>query len=438
MAQGGIYDQIEGGFARYSTDKFWRVPHFEKMLYDNAQLVSLYSHAYQISGKERYQEVVEQTLSFILREMTSPEGGFYSSFDADSDGEEGKFYTWTKAELDMILGEDTLIEKYYNISEEGNWEHTNILYSSSDPGEFAQNHKISETDFKKTLHRANKKLYHYRARRVKPALDDKILTSWNALMLKGFIDAYRVFDRKEYLDAAIKNGHFLLKQINNEGVLYRNFKEKKSSIGGFLDDYSFTIQSFIDLYQATFDRSWLDHANELTRFVLAHFYDSRSGMFFYTSDLDDPLISRKMEITDNVIPSSNSVMARNLYLLSVYYENSSDQVLAKQMLVNVKEEIDQNPVYYSNWARLLLSFLNPPSEVVILGLKAVELRKQIDKYYMPAIILAGAKGPGNMPLLKDRYVANKNMIYVCKGNVCKVPVMNVLDAIRQIRSNDIE
>ncbi|MCP4551453.1 MAG: thioredoxin domain-containing protein, partial [Bacteroidetes bacterium] len=269
MADGGIYDQIGGGFARYSTDAIWKVPHFEKMLYDNAQLVSLYSTAFQLNKNPNYKLIVKETLAFIQRELTSEEGGFYSSLDADSEGVEGKFYVWTMSEIRNVLGDQAdLIIDYYNITEKGNWENgANILLKSSKDSRISSKHKISKSELELRVADAKGKLLAARAKRIRPGLDDKILTSWNALMLKAYVDAYRVFGVEDYLDAALKNAEFIMSKVKSTNHrLHRNYKNGESSINAFLDDYTFTISAFISLYQATFDEKWLTVAQDLTNY----------------------------------------------------------------------------------------------------------------------------------------------------------------------------
>ncbi len=433
MASGGIYDQIGGGFARYSTDKYWKVPHFEKMLYDNAQLVSLYSRAYQLTKDEKFRDVVEHTLDFIEREMTSPEGGFYSSFDADSEGEEGKFYVWTKKEIESVLGKNAkVIEDYYNVTDEGNWEQTNILYVTETKEVFCKKHELDPVKFDEILRNSREKLFIEREKRVKPDRDEKILTSWNALMLKAYADAYRVFGIEKYLLAANRNADFLLNQMDEDGRLNRNYKDGRSGINAFLDDYSLTIRAFIGLYQSGFDEKRLLTAKKLSDYVLQHFYDDQSGMFFYTSNVKNDLIARKMEISDNVIPASNSIMADDLFLLAVYYDKPEYRKTARQMLVNVKEQTLSNGAYYSNWARQMLSFIYKPSEVVIAGRSAKTLQRELNTYFLPGIILAGGDKPGSLPLMRDRFIDGENLIYVCRNNVCKLPVKTVNEALREI------
>lgn len=437
MAAGGIYDQIGGGFARYSMDAYWKVPHFEKMLYDNGQLVSLYSKAYQLTKNKEYKRIVYQTLEFIERELTSPEDGFYSSLDADSEGEEGKFYVWKKKEIEQVLGKDAaLFCDFYNVNALGNWEHKqNILLRSENTEKLTKKHKLSENELVKKIDKLNKKLLQERSIRVRPGLDDKILTSWNALMLDGYVDAYRIFNEPAFLEKAKQNADFLLKyMIKNDYRLDRNFKNGKSSINAFLDDYSFSISAFINLYQATFDEKYLETAKKLLEYTVEHFFDKESGMFYYTSDIDNALIFRKMEINDNVIPSSNSEMARNLFYLGQIYYNEDYVEKSRQMLYNVKKQIPRSGTYYSNWAALLIHFIYPPNEVAIMGKNALKIRTELDENFLPSLIIAGSMKDSNIPLLKDRYQKNTMKIYVCKDKVCKLPVENVKDALKQINS----
>ncbi len=435
MSDGGIYDQVGGGFSRYSTDAYWKVPHFEKMLYDNAQLVSLYSAAYQQTKDPLYKVIVNETLNFIQRELSSEEGGFYSSLDADSEGEEGKFYVWTEGELQEVLGDDAgLIMDYYNVTENGNWEqNVNILFKSGSDKKVAEKYKISENELIKRVSAAKKRLYQEREKRVRPRLDDKILTSWNALMLKAYVDAYRVFNDKKYLDIALKNALFINTRIKTaDNRLYRNFKNGKASINAFSDDYAFTISAFISLYQATFDEKWLQEARQLTDYSLAHFYDKNSGMFYYTSDLDPALIARKMEVTDNVIPSSNSEMAKNLFVLGQYFYNEEYIGMSKKMLNNVKQNALKGGTYYANWDILMAWFASEPYEIAIVGNNFEARRKEFDTHYLPNVFLSGGINEGNLELLKNRMVKGQTTIYVCRNKLCKLPSKEVKTALSQI------
>jgi len=437
MAYGGIYDHVGGGFARYSTDANWHVPHFEKMLYDNAQLVSLYSHAYQVTKNPLYKQVVYETLDYIEREMTSPEGGFYSALDADSEGEEGKFYVWTREEIEKLLSgnAETFIE-YYNITEEGNWEESkNILFRNQDDEKFAEQSGIKMEVLHETLLSGKSVLLKARELRVRPGLDDKILTSWNALMLRGYTDAYRVFGEEKFLKAALKNAEFLNKNaIRGKGEMTRNHKDGRSSIQGFLDDYAFTISAFTGLYQATFDEKWLNTAKKLTDYTLQYFYDKPSGMFFYTNEQKANLIARNMETSDNVIPGSNSEMAMNLFVLGHFFYEDSYMRISEQMLANVQEDLHKNLFYFSNWAMLELGFINRPHEVAILGKDFDEARKSMDEQYLPFVLLSGGKSEGGLQLLKGKLVNGQTTIYVCRDKTCKLPVTDAVQAVQQLKN----
>jgi uncharacterized protein YyaL (SSP411 family) len=438
MAFGGIYDQVGGGFARYSVDKYWKVPHFEKMLYDNGQLVSLYSKAYQLSKNEEYKKVVYQSLEFIERELTSSEGAFYSSLDADSEGEEGKFYVWNKKELDDLLGEDAkLYCDYYQVDSQGNWEHgKNILHRGEKEEEIAHKYNLAPYQLFDKIAGLNKSVLKEREKRIRPGLDDKILASWNGLMFKGYVDAYRAFNDQVFLEKALKNASFLSeKMIEKDFRVWRNYKNGKANINGFLDDYAFVIDAYIALYQATFDGKWIALAKNLTDYAIKHFYDEKSGMFFYTSNLDPKLIARKMELHDNVIPGSNSAMARNLYYLGHVFYDEKYIEMASQMLHNIKNDIKRSGAYYSNWGILLTHFVYGLKEVAICGNEATEFRKKLDMNYLPQCIIAGSMEQSELPVLKDRLQANKTTIYVCENRVCKLPVYKVNEAIKSIENN---
>ncbi|MFT4760951.1 MAG: hypothetical protein ACI9XO_002393 [Paraglaciecola sp.] len=436
MAMGGIYDHLGGGFARYSTDAEWKVPHFEKMLYDNGQLMSVYSQAYQLTKNPLYKQRVEETLEFTAREMTSKEGGFYSSYDADSEGEEGKFYIWEKHEIDSLIKEEMtakIFYDYYEISKRGNWEEDkNILYRRKTEEQVAKKNNVSVAELNTRMAAAKKTLFEARKGRIMPGLDDKVLTSWNALMTKGYVDAFKAFGNEDYQAVALKNGEFILsKMMQSDGRLNRNYKDGKSVINAFLDDYALTIESFIGLYEITFDEKWLNKSDELAKYVIAHFHDKESGMFFYTSDLDPPLITRKKEVTDNVIPGSNSAMARSLFYLGTYLYNDEYTSKAEQMLNNLAGNIVSNrqPNFYSNWCQLYLDFVNRPYEVAIVGDDFEVKRNALMQNYIPNALLLGGKTEGNLELLKGKLQEGETMIYVCRNKVCKLPVMEVEQAL---------
>ena len=435
MAFGGIYDQLGGGFSRYSTDKNWLVPHFEKMLYDNAQLISLYSHAYQLTKNPLYKKIVYETLDFIEKELTSPEGGFYSSLDADSDGEEGKYYVWTSSEINTILGKNaSLFTDYYNSTKEGNWEHgKNILFRKSSDKEIAAKYHITIETLENKINEGKNKLANVRSKRIKPRLDDKILAAWNGLMLKGYVDAYRTFDDISFLNKASKNAAFLSSNlISPSNAVMRNYKNGKATINGLLDDYAFTISGFISLYQATFEEKWLYKAKDLNDYVLTHFFDSKSGMFFFTHNEHSNLIARKMEVADNVIPSSNSEMAKNLFFLGLYFNNPDYTQKSKQMLVNVQNDIHKDIQYYSNWGSLEMLFIKQPYEIAIVGEQYEKARIAFDKNYLPNAILLGGKKEGTLVLLEGKFIQGKTTIFVCQNKACKIPTTDVGEAIKQL------
>lgn len=440
MAFGGIFDQIGGGFSRYSVDTKWHIPHFEKMLYDNAQLVSLYSAAYSATKYSLYKSVVYQTLEFINRELTTPDGIFYSSLDADSLNKEGKleegaFYVWSKEELKSVLKHDyKLFSDYYNINDYGYWEHENyVLIRNESQSEFASKHKISARNLEEKVSSWRELLQKTRNKRSRPRLDDKSLTSWNALMLKAYIDAYKVFNEDRFLRYALKNAAFLSNiQLQPDGRLYHNYKNGKSTINGYLEDYATTIDAFISLYQVTFEEKWLSLSRDLSNYVFDHFYDSASNMFFFTSNLDAKLVSRTIEYRDNVIASSNSIMAKNLFKLSHLLGNKSYLKTAITMLNNIKPEILDYASGFSNWMDLLLNFTNKFYEVAIVGQDALKKAKALNKKYLPNIILAGSKTKSDLPLLKDRFKNNSTLIYVCQDRTCQMPNTSIKDTLKNI------
>ncbi len=432
MAYGGIYDQLGGGFARYSTDMQWKVPHFEKMLYDNAQLISLYSNAYKYLPDELYKNVVEETLEFITRELTSPEGGFYSALDADSEGEEGKFYVWTKAEVEMHLGESaTLFKDYYNVNDKGFWEKENYILLRSETDEvIVERNKINVDQLHKIIAECKQQLMKVRDQRIHPGLDNKQICAWNALMLKGYVDAYNAFNKPEYLKTAQRNADFILKHLSaDDGGLLRHAGHNG---GGFLDDYAFCIEAFISLYQCTFNEKYLQQAHQWMKYAMQNFYDEASGLFFYTASNAETLIARKFELQDNVIPASNSAMAKNLLLLSRYYALPEYETISRQMLLHLIKEVEQQTPWYSNWAKLYLQMNFTFNEVCICGPKANEYRKEISKSYLPNILLAGSEKASKLPLIQNRNKENETLIYVCTKNACLNPVKTVDKALTLI------
>ncbi|WP_119844797.1 thioredoxin domain-containing protein [Reichenbachiella sp. MSK19-1] len=435
MANGGIYDHLGGGFARYSVDATWTVPHFEKMLYDNAQLISLYSHAYQHYGDDTYLQTVEETIAFCNRELKDTSGGYYSSLDADSDGEEGKFYVWQASEIDSLLGEKAQIFKtYYGITPKGNFEGKNILERKTSVRTLSVDYGRTETEIQRIIDDCKATLITARDQRIRPGLDDKILTSWNALMVTALTDAYFATGKQAYKTQALETGNFLLtQQIFDANQINRNFKNGKSTIHGFLDDYAFTILAFVKLYEATFDEAWLLQAQEMKTFVNAHFLDPKSKMYYYTSDTDQKLIARKMELSDNVIPSSNSAMAHALILLGQYFYQEEDIQHAAQMIANSQANFSEYPFYYSNWARLYTLLGETHYEVAIVGDEAAAKRDALAQHYIPNKILLGGKTEGTLALLAGKHSEGATFLYVCQNKSCQLPTQTVDQALKQIK-----
>ena len=437
MAMGGIYDQIGGGFSRYSVDANWHVPHFEKMLYDNGQLVSLLADAYLITKDPLYEEAIVETLSFIKAELTGNAGNFYSALDADSqtengDLEEGAFYVWQKDQLKTLLADDfNLFADYYNINNYGYWEHGNyVLIRTQSDSEFIEKHKLDLKEFQNKKQAWKQMLEKERSKRPKPRLDSKSLTSWNAIMLKGYVDAYRVLNDEAYLKTALDNADFIVdKQLKQDGGLYRNFNQGKSNINGYLEDYAHVIQAFLDLYEVTFDPKWLNSSKNLANYAIDHFLNDETGMFYFTSDEDELLVARTSELRDNVIPASNSVMAKNLFRLGHHFLNERYKSMSERMLHQVQNEIKDHPTGHSNWMDLMLNHTELFYEVVVVGESLLEKTGKIREHYLPNILVAGSTKDLELPLLKNRYQKEGTFIYVCENNSCRYPTSNIQEAL---------
>ncbi len=440
MAYGGMYDHVGGGFSRYATDSYWHIPHFEKMLYDNAQLVSLYADAYLVTKNDLYKEVVYETLNFVQRELTDASGVFYSSLDADSENkegelEEGAYYYWTPQELKELLGTDyNLFKQCYNINDFGVWEGNHyVLIRDKSLVELAITNKMDIAILKKKKQAWKQLLLKRRITRKAPHRDDKILTSWNALMVKAYIDAYRVFGDAQFLEIAQKNTAFYLqKMTQKDGGLYRNYKDGKSNINAYLEDYATIIDALLSLYEVSMNASYLLKAKQFTDYTLDHFFDMDSHLFFFTSDMDAALITRKIAIADNVIPSSNSLMALNLFKLSHYFENSHYAKLSHQMISTVFDRIAPYPPSYSNWLQLILNFTGNFYEVAICGPDAQEKIKELNTYYIPNKLIAGSTTKSNLKLLQDRF-SSDTPLYICVNNTCQLPVTDVYKAVQQLK-----
>lgn len=433
MAMGGLYDQLGGGFARYSTDAQWKVPHFEKMLYDNGQLLSVYAQAFQQTQKPLYREVAEQTIEFLKRELLSPENGFYSSLDADSEGEEGKFYVWQKPELQKLLGDAFyLFADYYQVNETGYWEEGNyILLRRQSDETVAAKHQLSVDQLKQKIGEWKKILLPAREQRIRPGLDDKILTSWNALAISGLVNAYRAFGDAGYLKLAEENLRFLKeKQLDPDGSLRHSYKNGISKINGFLEDYALLIQALMDLFETTGKLNYLEDAQQLTDKTFRDFFDRDKDFFYFSPITQTDLIDRSIEVHDNVIPASNSIMANNLFRLGHLAGQTNYLKIAETMLSKLVEDFQNYPSGYSNWLQLGLNFTGNQFEVAVTGEKAIAKLHEIQRHYLPNALFCAGTGASDLPLLKDRLAVGKTLIYICQNQTCQLPVEAVSDALK--------
>ncbi len=438
MACGGIYDQLGGGFARYSTDMHWKVPHFEKMLYDNSQLVSLYCEAFRLTKNKLYQQVVLETLEFVECEWLSEEGGFYSALDADSEGVEGKYYVWQKEELQHLLNDNfEIFSEYYNVSDIGYWEDDNyILVRTENLAEILVKFNLKEEELTQKITECKIILLKEREKRVKPGLDDKILTSWNGLMCKAYGDAYLAFGNSHYKNMALKNAEFIkTKLLKKDNSLFRSYKNKEAKINGFLDDYACAIDAFIGVYNISQNEDWLQTAKKLCDYALQNFYDTDNNLFFYTDKNAENLVVRTTETSDNVIPASNSQMANNLFKLSKILNIDDYNAKALLMLNHFSEEIMGYGAGYSNWASLYCDFLTDYFEVCIVGKDVEEKLLELHKHYIPNAIFVVATSYSELEILKQRFVKDKTLIYVCKNKACLIPTENVKEALVQLETN---
>lgn len=436
MAHGGIYDQLGGGFSRYSVDMIWKVPHFEKMLYDNAQLLSLYADAYKVTRNEEYAFLIQQTIGWLKREMRSNEGSFYSALDADSEGVEGKYYVWTSSELKTVLGKDfNWFAELFEIDEDGLWEEdSNILLRHHSYLEFAQSKGKSANDFWNELSAVFQKLLSIRLKRVPPGLDDKSLTAWNAMLITGLVDAYGATSERKYLDLAIDCAKWIKNhQLQDDYQLWHTFKNGEATIKGFLDDYAFVITAWISLYSATFEIQWIIAAEEMMKRAIAQFEDPKSGMFFFT-EADSELIVRKMELNDNVIPSTNSQMANNLFVLGKYFAREEWIAKSKQMLANMYDGMESYGSGYSNWAWLLMNFTSPFYETVISGENWRQNLLMWQNHYIPESIIAGGEKKGELEITKEKLFPDKDLWYVCENKTCQSPTKDFKEAYKTIKN----
>lgn len=437
IGMGGIYDQLRGGFARYSVDGEWFAPHFEKMLYDNGQLLELYAKAFQVSGNSFFKQKVTETVAWLEVEMLNGEGGFHAAQDADSEGVEGKFYVWKYKELKELIPDDLpWFSKLYNIKPGGNWEDgVNILFQTSSDEEIAEEFGMNLDEFQIKLKKIKAQLLGVRNERVFPGKDDKILSGWNGLMSAGLIQAYYATGEKSMLNLAIKNLEFLQGKLLIDGVLHRAYKNGEAYTPGFLEDYASVIRASMMAFEASGDARWLDFARSLTDFCISEFYDETDGFFFFNNPTAEKLIANKKELFDNVIPASNSIMARNLHRLSLFTYEEKYAEIASKMLGGMKELILKEPGFLCNWASLFLEKLVPTAEIAIVGSRSSDKAREIQQNYSPNLIVAYSESlTENAAILSDKTPDPEGnaLIYVCFDHACRKPVSMYEEAISQL------
>lgn len=425
MIDGGIYDQIGGGFARYSTDTQWLAPHFEKMLYDNALLISVISEAYQLTHHEKYLETINETVDFLQREMLDTHGCFFSALDADSEGVEGKFYTWSLAEFTHLLKEDAaLIAAYFDVTEKGNWEHSNILWVTQDIQQFAERNNITTSLLKEKIATAKKVLLHERNQRVRPLTDDKILLGWNALLCWSLGKAYAATGNNLFKELALQNMAALetcFKQ--KDGSWKHSFKNNVAKIPAFLDDYAFLIQAYIQLQEITGQSEFLLKAKTITEFVVEHFSEAATGFFYYTHQHQRDVIVRKKEVYDGATPSGNAVMAGNLIYLSIVFNIPEWGNRAEKMVRSLSNAIIRYPTSFGVWASVVQSMTAGLKEVAIVGKDSSIYLTPFLAAFLPNKILQSENNKNDQfSLLRNRYREGKTIFYLCENYACEEPM----------------
>ncbi len=442
MARGGIYDQVGGGFARYAVDARWLVPHFEKMLYDNALLVRLGASLWQATRDLEFRRVTEETIGWLAREMTSPEGGFYSSLDADSEGHEGRYYVWESRELDALLGEDAaLVKAYWGVTADGNFEGRNILSVPREPAEVAAEQRVTVPELRTAVDRAIRILYDAREKRVRPARDEKVLAGWNGLMLRGLAEAARAFGDAELRALAIRNGEFLFRELVREDRVLRSYKAGVAKIPGFLEDYAAVALGAYALYQLTFHREWLERARRLADQIVARFWDEEAQAFFDTASDAEPLVTRPRDVTDNAVPSGSSLAAELLLLLGDLFARGEYTSRARYVLETQAEPMARYPTAFGHALGAADMAVRGAVEVAIAGDPGDgafgSLAREVANRYLPALVLAGGEGKGADGIaLLERRGGVEPVAYVCRAYACDAPTEDPavlgrqLDALR--------
>jgi uncharacterized protein YyaL (SSP411 family) len=448
MIQGGLYDHLGGGFARYSTDKEWLVPHFEKMLYDNALLVMALCDAYQLTQKPLYKQAVEETLAFVEREMYSlnslpidregrGEAAFYSALDADSEGVEGKFYVWQKAEIEEILQQDAAIFcEFYDVTERGNWEHTNILNIRKPLEAFAVEKNIPVQTLREQLQSSREKLLQHRNGRIRPLLDDKVLLGWNALMNSAYSRAYSVFGNPQYEQVARENMDFIWKRFTQNGLIFfHTYKKEVARYPAFLDDYAYLIQALIHLQEISGNADYLYKAKSLTEWVIEQFSEEDTGYFFYTHKGQQDVIVRKKEVYDGAVPSGNAIMAFNLQYIGVVFDITGWRERAIKMCAGLQQAVHRYPGSFGVWASMILSIVGGIAEIAIIGKDAELVRRELLGHFIPFRVMQSApQAASDLPLLAGKPSSPDTQIYLCKNYQCSAPVAKVSDLIRLLKN----
>jgi uncharacterized protein YyaL (SSP411 family) len=438
MIDGGIYDQAGGGFSRYSTDGEWLVPHFEKMLYDNALMISVLSEAYQLTQKEKYKDVIDEIIRFVERELLHVEGGFYSALDADSEGEEGKFYVWEYVEVKNLLrGDAEIFCKFYDITMEGNWEHKNILWKKSVEESFCKENNLSVDELKNILRSGKEKLMQKRRERIRPQLDDKILLSWNSLMVTALCKAFAATGIEKYKQLAVLNNQFLLKGFskNVEGEFFHSWKNGKAKHPAFLDDYAFLIQSLIQLQEITGDSDFILKAKKLTDYVIKNFKEKDTGFFYYTSDTQTDILIRKKEVYDGAQPSGNSIMADNLYRLALYFDIPEWKESVIKTISSFQNAIIRYPSSFGAWACLFMEITDGTSEIVILNTDPKNLHINLLRRFIPhKVLMVSSESNDFFPLLARKKIQSSESIYLCRNYECQKPVATVEQLVALVKS----
>jgi len=431
MISGGIYDQLRGGFARYATDAAWLVPHFEKMLYDNALILRSLADGYRLTCSNKFKKAILETLGFIDAEMTHFQGGFYTALDADSEGIEGKFYVWYKEEIDILLGPDSkLFCEVYNITEKGNWEEVNILYLPLEIEEYCRIYSLEPEQIYNKIESCKQILLAERNKRIHPGLDDKILMGWNALMITGLSEAGQALGDAQFNNRAVINYNKGIEYFKTKDYWYRSYKDGKQSYQAMLDDYAYWIEACVSLHQATQDILYISDAEDMLEYVHKHFYDETDGYFYYTSEDQTDIIIRKKELFDNATPSANAVLCRMFYFMGVLKDNKRYLNISERMIQGMEKSIILYPTSFGYWAKNLVIMNKGIEEIVITGKDKLTVTKEVLKLYSPfRIVISGDSKVKEWPMLIGKDETDETLIYFCKEYKCQEPVHNLNELI---------